>query len=274
WDFEVVGETEGGLMVSIKPQIPQELQEKYQQDEERLKVIGQKWRINDWGMILRDRGEVSRAFTLEEAVELVDGLPELERALEKYEPTDHLVEGVAAIVSGLIIHKLDWLQENDLVSWGRQQLLDLASRPNITKQPQVGPTTYSIGVNRSAALAISTLLRKNPNDKQLRSAAVRLTQHPHYEVRSYLFRSLQILWDSDPDFVWECVAFGINKTKLIRHKGRMEAYPFERSLLVRLGLRELDLPKLADHPPRDIDYYGLIPILSVFPFDRGIARFT
>lgn len=263
WNFEVVGETEDGLMVSIKPQIPQELQEKYQQDEERLKMIGQKWRINEWGMILRDRGEVSRVFTLEEAIELVDGLPELERALEKYEPTDYLVEGVAAIVSGLIIHKLDWLQKNDLVSWGRQQLLDL-----------VGPTIYLMGVSRSAALAIPTLLRKNPNDKQLRSAAVRLTQHPHYEVRSCLFRSLQILWDSDPDFVWECVAFGISKTKLIRHKGRTETYQLERSFLVRLGLRELDLPKLADHPPRDIDYYGLIPILSVFPFDRDIARFT
>ncbi|TEU17989.1 MAG: hypothetical protein E3J21_07000 [Anaerolineales bacterium] len=275
WNVEVVGEREDGLVISIEPQVSPELQEKYQQDEEYLEVQEQKWSINQWSRVLRDNGEVGSAYTLEEAVELVGRLSELEETLQKYERTDYLVEGVAAIVSGLIIHKFDWLQSNNLAHWARQQLLRLTLRSNILlKQPEVGPTIYPMDVSRSVALAIPLLLKENPRDRQLRSVTYALAQHPHYEVRSYLFHSLQILWDTNTDFVWECIAFGISEIKLIRRKRRTETHKLKRGLLVRMGLRKLASPKLADHPLRDIDYYGLIPILSVFPSGNRIASLS
>ncbi len=190
-----------------------------------------------------------------------------------------LYEAYAMILAGLLLHHLDWLTAQRRVEWAIQQLLDFASLEDSQNVPQHPLTRNSMGIDRSIALALpraieyteqtgrttqgrSKHVKASPQKKRLHLRLKQLIDHPHYEVRGYLFRSLRPLWLSQPDLVFDCFKHATRQVVLSRKLD----HPIPQNDWCRLSLL----------PPNAIDYYALIEVLQLLPHgeDFGGCKYT
>jgi hypothetical protein len=274
----------GAVRYFVEPQWPETILAREQERQSReaaLELPRRIWALKDWGHNLRDTGEVGLAFTREEAIAQIEHMNELTRVAQERGTEVDLHQAHAMIIAGLLIHHLDWLIAEKKVGWAIQQLSAFEPGEDLRDVSSHPFIRYAMGVDRSLAIAIPTAIvqaeqraqpgRTRGKGKQGRGKRVevspyeklihalrQLMDHPHYEVRGYLFHSLRALWPSQPELIYECFTIATRQVVLSR---RLD-HPLPQDEWCHLSLLRLDA----------IDYYALTEVLELLPRGEDFAR--
>ncbi len=173
-----------------------------------------------------------------------------------------VIEACAA----LIVYHLDWLLSQNYFEWSRQKLLDSVFRVN----PDTNVSeSYEGFANAEAALP--ALIRHNNEDQDAKRAILHFALYAQEYSLEKLFAGLTTLWESDPDFVWICLNFLLEKAKFIRAR-HISDYEFAQEDS-RLEFEFTWITKVPELSTLDAECsYYLHPMLSTLPFKFGESQ--
>ncbi len=232
-NYEII-DTEIDREKLIQFKIPSELDdhEKWKYFEEKSKVQA----FLAWAIQFRDQGKIGNTFSLDDALKFTKIL--VERDIPSYCPMNNLddvvekANAISAFISALILHRFEWLKENNYFDWCRKQLIIAATRPEPPKRVIDEVAKFPMGYRRSAAIGLPSLLLLNSKDKMIQKEIMNLVTHRNQEIRMYLFSGLKVLWPSNQKIIWRCINLTIYlaQYRIIHYRYN---YPKKKQRLVK-----------------------------------------
>jgi len=270
-NYEMIpGEEEGTYIIQLR--LPEELEGRRRESEKELDEIGRMYKLLGWAQTVLENGQ-SSTLPLDEALDLAKRLAADDDfgTAPQHHHDELRGQAIALTAAALVEREFEWVVTNQHLAWCRQQLLIAAARPEKRWGFDTPVTRYPWDYRRSAARALPVLLQHTPKDREVRKAILKLVCHPHYEVRTFLFNALRSLWSIAPNFVWRCIAFGVeqalrpSKSPQSRAKRGLKQLASWWERIIRLVTRTSTPRSLASVPLLQIDYLGLACVLYALP---------
>jgi hypothetical protein len=189
-----------------------------------------------------------------------------------HEDSEEKANAIAAVTTAFVLRQWEWIDQNNFVDWCREQLLIAAKRPEPPAEFHDGGTRYLWGYRRSAARALPVLFSRNPEDREIRKAIIRLAGHRNEEVRAYLFNSLKVLWNVSPETIWSCINAVIKDARRIAVESKFRYSKRRLSKAINILLCRLRTnTSIRNLTVEDISSHHLQSVLYALPLDNQIS---
>lgn len=193
-----------------------------------------------WAYKFLNKNEIGSTLTIDNGINYAK---ELENALEKKDDISYFwgLDFITNLAAALIVRKWDFIVEKNLIDWCESKIITAGKIKSNETEVGINPESF----DRAVAYSLPYLYKKT-KAKSVKGLLKSFSQHSVNEVGHVFFKSLQILWDDEPKFVWQCINDLVKSSTGVK--------------------------KLADCDPMNIYSSKLLSILLVIPNDQKLLE--